>query len=75
MAIDINTQSAAYQQYLNGFENLRQLMKPRLALFAKLPRAKQRLWLQKDPLFRKLLKNALQLAEWAERLREEVEND
>lgn len=73
--MEINTQSPAYQQYLTGFENLRQLMKPRLALFAKLPESKQRLWLQKDPLFRKLLKSSLQLAEWAENLKSEVAND
>lgn len=71
----INTQSPAYQQYLTGFENLRELMKPRLVMFAKLPKDKQRLWLQKDPLFRKLLKSALRLAEWAEQFKEDIEND
>lgn len=71
----IDTTNPTYQQYLTGLENLRDLMKPRLVLFAKLPESKQRLWLQKDPLFRELLRSALRLAEWAEKLRTEVEND
>lgn len=71
----INTQSVQYQQYLTGFENLQELMKPRLVMFAKLPEDKQRLWLQRDPLFRKLLKSSLQLSNWARGLKSEIEND
>ena len=75
MAINIDTSSAQYQQYLNGLSGLRTLMVPRFKLFAKLPRAKQKLWLQKDPLFRKILKMFLGVAEWAEQFKEDVEND
>lgn len=71
----IDTQSAQYQQYLTGLQNLIDFYKPKLALFAKLPLSKKRLWLQKDPLFRKLLKVSLWLAEWAEEMKIEVEND
>ena len=75
MTTIIDTTSAQYQQYLNGFVGLRTLMVPRFKLFAKLPRDKQKLWLQKDPLFRKILKTGLVVAEWAEQFRSEVQND
>lgn len=75
MALQIDTTSAQYQQYLTGLGNLRVLMAPRFKLFAKLPRDKQRMWLQKDPLFRKVLKMSLRVAEWAEQFKEDIEND
>ena len=71
----IDTTNPVYQQYLNGYNNLVDLMKPRLTLFAKLPESKQRLWLQRDPLFRKILKNSLKVAEWAEQFKEDVKDD
>ncbi len=73
--MNIDTTSQQYQQYLNGLSNLRTLMAPRFALFKKLPLAKKKLWLKKDPLFRKILKTSLIVAEWAEEMRGEVEND
>ncbi len=73
--MQIDTTSAQYQQYLNGLNGLRVLMAPRFALFKKLPLAKKKLWLQKDPLFRKILKLSLKVAEWAEEMKAEIEND
>lgn len=75
MTLQIDTTSAQYQQYLNGLGNLRTLMAPRFKLFAKLPRAKQKIWLQKDPLFRKVLKMGLTVSEWAEQFKGDIEND
>jgi len=75
MAINIDTTAQAYIKYLNGLDDLRTLMTPRFVMFAKLPRAKQKLWLQRDPLFRKLLKMGLDVAEWAEQFKEDTAND
>lgn len=75
MALSINTTSQQYQQYLNGLTGLRTLMAPRFKLFAKLPKDKQRLWLQKDPLFRKVLKLGLGVAKWAEQFKGDIQND
>ncbi|KKN55588.1 hypothetical protein LCGC14_0580600 [marine sediment metagenome] len=72
---NIDTTSNQYQQYLTGLTNLRTLMAPRFAMFKKLPRDKQRLWLQKDPLFRKILKTGLLVTEWAEQFKEDIVND
>lgn len=73
--MQIDTTSAQYQQYLNGLSSLKTMMAPRFALFKKLPRAKKKLWLRKDPLFRKILKMSLIVAEWADELKEEIQND
>lgn len=73
--MNIDTTSTQYQQYLNGLISLRTLMVPRFKLFAKLPKDKQKLWLQKDPLFRKILKMGLFVAEWAEQFKGDIEND
>lgn len=73
--MQIDTTSAQYQQYLNGLSGLKTLMASRFKLFAKLPKAKQKIWLQKDPLFRKILKISLTVAEWAEQFKEDIEND
>ncbi len=73
--MNINITSAQYQQYLSGLSNLRTLMAPRFVLFKKLPRDKQKIWLQKDPLFRKILKMSLGIAEWAEQFKEDIVND
>lgn len=73
--MQIDTTSAQYQQYLNGLSGLRTLMAPRFVLFKKLSIAKKKLWLQKDPLFRKILKMSLIVAEWAEEMKVEVQND
>ena len=75
MAINIDTTTQAYQKYLDGLDNLRTLMTPRFVMFAKLPEAKQKLWLQRDPLFRKLLKMGLDIAAWAEQFKEDIAND
>lgn len=73
--MQIDTTSAQYQQYLTGLTGLRTLMAPRFALFKKLPPAKQKIWLQKDPLFRKILKISLIVGKWAGQFEEEIEND
>ena len=75
MATTIDTQSAQYQQYLTGLQNLIDFYKPKLLLFEKLPREKQVIWLQKDPLFRKFLKASLWMADWAGHFSQEVKND
>jgi len=71
----IDTTSQQYQNYLSGLANLRTMMSPRFALFAKLPPDKQKLWLRKDPLFRKLLKTSLVIADWATKFQKDTEND
>lgn len=73
--MQIDTTSVQYQQYLSGLDGLRTLMASRFKLFAKLPKDKQKLWLQRDPLFRKILKTSLIVAEWAEQFKEDVKND
>lgn len=73
--MQIDTTSILYQKYFTGLTNLRIVMAPRFALFKKLPIAKKKLWLKKDPLFRKILKMSLKVAEWAEEMKAEVEND
>jgi hypothetical protein len=73
--MQIDTTSAQYQQYLSGLDGLRTLMAPRFALFKKLPVSKQRQWLQKDPLFRKVIKMGVLVGNWAEQFKGEVQND
>ncbi len=75
MAITIDTQSAQYQQYLTGLQNLIDFYKPKFVLFKKLPLSKQKLWLQKDPLFRKILKLGVIVGDWVVEYREDVQND
>lgn len=71
----INTQSAQYQQYLTGLQNLIDYYKPKFILFKKLPKSKQKLWLRKDPLFRKLIKVGIYVSSWSIDYESEVEND
>ncbi len=73
--MNIDTQSAQYQQYLTGLQNLIDFYKPKFAIFKKLPRSKQVLWLQKDPLFRKLIKIGVYIGDWSKMFGSEVEND
>ncbi len=54
--IDIDTTSQAYQKLLDGVGTLRTLLTPRFKVFVKLPRAKQLLWLQQDPLLKAVLR-------------------
>jgi hypothetical protein len=61
MAETIDTSSPQYQAYLNGIDTIRAYYTPKLKLFAKMPRDKQKLWLQRDPLLRKLLKLSFDL--------------
>ncbi len=71
----INTTSQQYQNYLAGLQALIDFYRPNLVLFAKLPNDKKRLWLQRDPLFRKFLKTSISVAEWAEEFKGELVND
>ena len=59
--ITIDTTEQQYQQLFNGLDVLRTVMTPRLKRFRKLPRGKQKLWLQKDPLLRRTLKLGIDL--------------
>ena len=63
MPINIDTTSQQYQNYLNGLANLRTMMLPRFKAFEKLSPAKQRWWLQRDPLMRRLIKMSIIIAE------------
>ncbi len=54
--ITIDTTSAAYQNLLSGVGTLRALLTPRFKVFVKLPRDKQLLWLQRDPLLKAVLR-------------------
>jgi len=71
----IDTQSTQYQQYLTGLQNLIDFYKPKFEVFKKLPRSKQALWLEKDPLFRKLIKIGLHVGDWSGQFGAEVQND
>ena len=62
-ATNIDTSSAQYNQLLSGLGTLRTLLAPRIKLLLTLPRAKQRAWLQRDPLLRHTLKLAQALQE------------
>ena len=73
--INIDTQSAQYQQLLTAQGLLQSGMKARLPLFKKLPLDKKRQWLQRDPLFRKTLKMSLAIADQVEQIREEWADD
>ena len=77
MPINIDTTNPQYQQYLNGLDSLRTLMLPRLRAFDKLGEAKQRWWLQRDPLLRKLLKTTSIINKHilADSWMEEIQND
>lgn len=59
MALNIDTTSQKYQDYLTGLTNLRTEMLPRFKAFKQLSKLRQRWWLQRDPLMRKLVKMAL----------------
>ena len=73
--MEIDTTSTQYQQYLTDLQNLIDFYKPKFELFKKLPRSKQVLWLEKDPLFRKLIKVGVYIGGWAAQFRDEVQND
>lgn len=59
--IDIDVTSVQYQQSLNGLALLRTTLAPRVKILAALPPAKQRAWLQRDPLLRRTIKMAQEL--------------
>jgi len=59
MAINIDTTSTQYQQYMNGLASLRTFMLPRFKVFHKLSLEKQKWWLARDPLMRRVLKMGL----------------
>ncbi len=54
--VDIDTTSAQYQNLLTGIGTLRALLTPRFKVFVKIPRDKQLLWLQRDPLLKAVLR-------------------
>lgn len=73
--MNIDTASAQYQNYLTGLQTLIDFYQPKFVLFKKLPRSKQKQWLQKDPLFRKILKIGVTVGEWSHNFKEDVQND
>ena len=54
--VTIDTTSAQYLNLLSGVGTLRTLLAPRFKVFVKLPRDKQILWLQRDPLLKEVLR-------------------
>ncbi len=50
--INIDPTDAQYQKLLGGLATLRTTLAPRVKLLLKLPVARQKLWLQHDPLLR-----------------------
>ena len=77
MGINIDTQSQKYQGYLAGLGNLRDDMIPRLKAFSKLSKLKQKVWLDRDPLMRRLIKLSLVVSKHVniENHRENVQYD
>jgi hypothetical protein len=77
MAINIDTTSAKYQNYLTGLANLKTDMLPRLKAFTKLSREKQTWWLERDPLLRRLIKLGVIMNKFLDIIdyQQEVEND
>ena len=71
--MEIDTTSNQYLQLYNGIATLRTHMTPKLIVFATLPRAKQKLWLQKDKLLRRTIKLAVDLKAWTEQFDSEME--
>lgn len=73
----IDTTSAKYQNYMTGLSNLKKDMLPQFEAFSKLSREKQRWWLQRDPLMRRVLKFMIMLNKWvdAQGFMENVEDD
>mgnify|MGYP003152297717 CR=1 FL=1 len=67
MAINIDTTANQYQQLYSGIDTLRSVMTPRLKALAKLPRSKQKIWVQNDPLMKRLLKLGLDLHAYLEK--------
>ena len=61
--IDIDTTGAQYRQLLSGLGTLRTVLAPRIKLLIKLPRDKQNQWLRRDPLLRRAILFARDLAE------------
>ena len=53
---DIDTTDAQYVELLDAVQTLRPMIAARLKLFVRLPRTKQRQWLQRDPLLRAVLR-------------------
>lgn len=64
--ITIDTSAPQYQQLLNGLGTLRTVLAPRVKLLLQLPPAKQRAWLQRDPLLRRTIKMSQTLTELLE---------
>ena len=52
----VDTTSQEYRNLLGGVGRLRSLLAPRFKLFVKLPRPKQREWLQRDPLLKEVIR-------------------
>lgn len=77
MALDIDTTSARYQNYMTGLSNLKEDMLPLFKAFSKLSREKQLWWLQRDPLMRRILKFNIIIGKWvnAQGFAEDVQND
>ncbi len=73
--MNIDTTDNEYNKLYDGIATLRTHMAPKLALFARLPRAKQKQWLRKDRLLRRTIKLAVDLSKWAEQFSMDVQDD
>ena len=62
-SISIDTTSVQYQQLLAGLGVLRTVLAPRITLLRQLTREQQRAWLARDPLLRRTIRMATDLAE------------
>ena len=72
MPINIDTQSVQYQNYLNGLATLENEMLARVPLFKKLSTANKIIWLDRDPLFKNILKFINRYSDQVDKVREEI---
>lgn len=61
--INIDTTGVEYQRLLGGLAALRAVLTPSIRLLMQLPPAKQKQWLQRDPLLRRAILFARELTE------------
>ena len=52
----INTTTQVYGKLVTAVASIRTLLGPRIKVFVKLPRAKQKEWLSRDPLLKDVLR-------------------
>ena len=75
MVINIDTTSQLYQKYVDGIDAIRSFYTPKLLIFKDLPLSKQKAWLKRDPLLKKIFKLSLDLSEFIMMIGGELDND